>query len=78
MLAVITVGVITFRQQPSGDFVAQNQEPTQNKPAAVSAADSQPSEGNVQPQNQGSPATTASSARPDIVSKAGERSGQVD
>ena len=76
MLAVITVGVITFRQQPSGDFVAQNQEPTQNKPAAVSTADSQPGEANVQLQNQGSPATTASNANADSV-KAGEKSSQV-
>jgi hypothetical protein len=76
MLAVITVGVITFRQQPSGDFVAQNQEPTQ-KPAAASAPASQPSEGPVQPQNQGSPATAANRANADSV-KAGEKSGQVD
>jgi len=77
MLAVITVGVITFRQQPSGDFVARNQEPTQSKPAAVSSADSQPGEGTVQPQNQGSPATAANRANADSV-KAGEKSGQVD
>ena len=78
MLAVISVGLITFRQQPSGDFVAQKQEPSQNKPATVGAADSQPSEGNIQPQNQGSPATTASNANAGSGSKAGEKSAQVD
>ena len=77
MLAVITVGVITFRQQPFGDFVARNQEPTQSKPTAVSSADSQPGEGTVQPQNQGSPATAANRANADSV-KAGEKRGQVD
>lgn len=77
MLAVITVGVITFRQQPSGDFVAKNQEPTQNQPAAVSPADSQLGDGNVQPQNQGSPATTANRANADNV-KAGEKGAPVD
>lgn len=77
MLAVISVGVITFRQQSSGEFVAKNQEPTQNTPLAVSAPESKPSEGNIQPQNPGSPAT-ATNANADSVSRAGERSGQVD
>ncbi len=33
MLAVVTVGIITFRQQQSGDFVAQNQERATQQPA---------------------------------------------
>lgn len=78
MLAVISVGVITFRQQSSGEFVAQTQEPTQNQPVAASEPNGQPSEGNVQTQNQSPAATTLSNANADSVSKAGEKSVPVD
>ena len=40
MLAVITVGIITFRQQRSADFVAQNQEPA--TPQSVSKPQQEP------------------------------------
>jgi hypothetical protein len=61
MLAVITVGIITLRQQRSGDFVAQNQEPA--TPQAVSKPQQEP----VGATTSGSTSDTQSARQPSPV-----------
>lgn len=79
LLAVVTVGVITFRQQPSGDFVAQRQEP------ATPQSDLKPAFETTSPGSQ-APVTTKSSPAPvqnsapvaDTQAKPGEKAKAVD
>ena len=79
LLAVVTVGVITFRQQPSGDFVAQRQEP------ATPQSDLKPALETTSPGSQ-APVTTKSSPAPvqnsapvaDTQAKTGEKAKAVD
>jgi hypothetical protein len=79
LLAVVTVGVITFRQQPSGDFVAQHQEP------ATPQSDLKPALETTSPGSQ-APIITKSSPAPaqnsapvaDTQAKAGEKAKAVD
>ncbi|HKR58203.1 MAG TPA: hypothetical protein VJS64_00615 [Pyrinomonadaceae bacterium] len=74
LLAVITVGLITFRQQQSKDLVAQKQDqptaqPATAEPSAPFVADK------IQPTNQSSPAPASTGAPVDKALKAGEKAG---
>lgn len=59
MLAVVTVGIITFRQQPSADFVAQNQEPATLQPASKPQPDPTGATNRGQIASQSSPAPSS-------------------
>jgi hypothetical protein len=64
MLAVVTVGIITFRQQPSADFVAQNQEPATVPPVSKIQQDQTGATNQGQIETQSAPVPSPDSARP--------------
>lgn len=64
MLAVVTVGIITFRQQQSADFVAQNQEPATVQPASKIQQDQIGATNQGQMATQSAPVPSPNSARP--------------
>jgi hypothetical protein len=64
MLAVVTVGIITFRQQPSADFVAQNQEPATVQPVSKIQQDQIGATNQGQMATQSTPVPSPNSARP--------------
>lgn len=81
LLAVITVGIITFRQQQSADFVAQNQEPaapqsTAQAPQEASSPENQAIQGQITTQS--SPVPSQTSGPVERQAKAGEKAAVTD
>lgn len=80
MLAIITVGVITFRQQQqrSAELVAQNQQPAASQPATTRDQKDQIAGYETQPQSHLTPTPVPTTAPEAKSAKAGEKTATVD